>query len=288
MEQCTLRVAGTTSPKTLSAKRIDPNYVPVFNLTMLAGRNLPLDMSATNEQFILINEAAARLLPGHTPETAVGQLITLDSTMVRITGVVVDPSDQFGPPQATVYRYLPDKATLLAIQTRPGQAAVVADACRRIWQQNVQDRLPDVSIYDQKITADMQGGFGQVNAFFRFFCMLVMLVACLGILGISAYAVDVRTREISLRRIVGASHSEIVWIVSKTFLQLLFWAGLFGVPAGWFCGKLLRDRTYNTVDLGPTNLAIGFGLVLLVGSLTILSQTIRTVWMNPVKSLRSE
>ncbi|GAB3967829.1 ABC transporter permease [Spirosoma terrae] len=288
MEQCTLRVAGTTSPKNLSAKRIDPNYVPVFNLTMRAGRNLPSDMSATNEQFILINEATARLLPGHTPETAVGQLITLDSTMVRIAGVVVDPAEQLGPPQATVYRYLPEKATLLAIQTRPGQAGVVADACRRIWQQNVQDRLPDVSIYDQKITADMQGGFGQVNAFFRFFCMLVMLVACLGILGISAYAVDVRTREISLRRIVGASHSEIIWIVSKTFLQLLFWAGLFGVPAGWFCGKLLRDRMYNTVDLGPTNLAIGFGLVLLVGSLTILSQTIRTVWMNPVKSLRSE
>lgn len=237
---------------------------------------------------MLLNEAVARLLPGHTPEKAVGQMIRLDSTEVQVAGVLVDPAAQLGPSQATAYRYVPEQATVVAVQTQAGSAATVAEACRRIWQKNVPNRLPEVFVYDQKINEDTTKGFVPINAFFSFFCRLVMLIACLGILGVSAYAVEVRTREISIRRTLGAGQAHVIWTVSKTFIKLLLWAGLFGIPAGWFCGKLLRERLFSTVDLGPANLLPGFGLVVMVGLITVLSQTIRAIWINPAEVLRGE
>ncbi|GAB3909600.1 ABC transporter permease [Larkinella knui] len=288
MNTCTLRVAGVPTARTVVSKAIDETYVPVFGLTMRAGRNLPPNRSSNREQYVLINEMLARQLPGNKPETAVGQRIRLDSAEVFVAGVVVEPDAQLAPAQATVYRYQPNLATLLALQTEPGSEAAVMERSRRIWQQLVPNRLPEVYRYDQKIHEDFQSGFGQLNTFFGFFCGLVMLVACLGILGISAYAVEVRTREIGIRRTLGAGPGEVIWTMSKTFVKLLMWAGAFGIPAGWFCGKLLRDRMASSVDLGPENLLMAFGLVSLVAALTVLSQTIRASWIKPADVLRGE
>ena len=285
--KCSLRVADA-APLSLAWKRIDPNYVSVFGLTMRAGRNLPDDIVPTQERFVLLNEAAARLLPGHTPEKAIGQTLRLDSTDVQVAGILADPAGLVGTPQPTVYRYLPQQTLLMAVQTEAGSATAVAEACRRIWQKNVPERLPEVFVYDQKISDEMEASFRPLNSFFGFFCALVMAVACLGILGVSAYSVEVRTREISIRRTLGAGSAQVIWTLSKTFLKLLLWAGLIGLPAGWFCGKLLRERLVDAVDLGPGNLLLGFGLVVLVGLATVLSQTVRAIWVNPADVLRRE
>ncbi|MGV3558651.1 ABC transporter permease [Larkinella arboricola] len=284
---CTLRVEGA-SPRTVVSKVIDEHYVPVFGLTMRAGRNLPSNLSPTREQYVLVNEQLARQLPGNKPETAVGQRIRIDSADVQIAGVLAEPDAPLSPIQPTVFRYKPAQATLLALQTEPGSESAVLEASRRIWQERVPNRLPEVYRYDEKVKEDFEKGFGAVNQFFGFFCGLVMLVACLGILGISAYAVEVRTREIGIRRTLGAGPGEVIWTLSKTFIKLLLWAGLFGLPAGWFCGKLLRDRMASGVDLGPVNLLIGFGLVVLVGGLTVLSQTARATRIKPADVLRGE
>ncbi|MFD1145186.1 ABC transporter permease [Larkinella insperata] len=284
---CTLQVAGT-SPKAVFSKAIDENYVSVFGLTMQAGRNLPPNLSPTQEQYVLVNEQLARQLPGNKPETAVGQRIRIDSVDVQIAGVLAEPDAQLSPIPPTVYRYKPAQASLLALETEPGSESAVLEASRRIWQDRVPDRLPEVYQYDEKINEDFQKGLGTINLFFGFFCGLVMLVACLGILGISAYAVEVRIREIGIRRTLGASSGEVIWTLSKTFVKLLLWAGVFGLPAGWFCGKLLRDRMASGVDLGPVNLLVGFGLVVLVGGLTVLSQTARATRIKPADVLRGE
>ncbi|GAB3264311.1 ABC transporter permease [Larkinella harenae] len=286
-QPCTLQIAGT-SPRMVYSKAIDENYLSVFGLTLRAGQNLPPNLSTTQEQYVLVNEVLARQVSGNKPETAVGQRIRVDSAEVSIAGVVAEPAAHLSPPSATVYRYRPHQATLLALQTEPGSEAAVLEASRRIWQQQVPDRLPEIYRYDQKIQDDFQNGFGQINTFFGFFCGLVMLVACLGILGISAYAVEVRTREIGIRRTLGASASEVIWTLSKAFLKLLLWAGGLGLPVGWFCGTLLRDRMATGADLNPASLLVGFGLVILVGGATVLSQTIRASRIKPADVLRGE
>jgi ABC-type antimicrobial peptide transport system permease subunit len=284
---CSLKVANEPV-RQITSRSIDAQYVPVFGLALQAGQNIPAGSSTGSSQYVLVNEALARQLPGHSPKKAVGQRIRIDSTDRLITGVLVEPAGQVAAAPPTVYQHRIDRATILAAQTRPGSEAAVLVAIQRVWKQQVPDRLPEVYVYDEKVHQDFAQGFRTLNLFFGFFCGLVMLIACLGILGLSAYIVEVRTREIGIRRVVGASDGTIVWTLSKTFINLLLWAGLFGLPAGWFCGTLLRQRVSTQVDLGPANLLLGFGLVALVGILTILSQTFQATRIKPADVLRSE
>jgi putative ABC transport system permease protein len=99
---------------------------------------------------------------------------------------------------------------------------------------------------------------------------------------------QIRTKELGIRKVLGANKATLVWTISKNFGVLILIAGIFGIPAGLFCGNLLRNRMGSNVDLGFTNLLTGFGLVAIVGFITVLSQTIRAGQINPVKVLKTE
>ena len=110
----------------------------------------------------------------------------------------------------------------------------------------------------------------------------------MGILGIASYSVEIRTKELGVRKVLGANKIKLVLTVTKNFGILILIAGLIGVPAGLFCGQLLRTEMGSHLDLGLINLSIGFGLVAIVGLLTVLSQTIRAGQIEPVKVLKAE
>lgn len=118
--------------------------------------------------------------------------------------------------------------------------------------------------------------------------LIIMIIAALGILGIASYSVETRTKELGIRKILGANNIKLVWTITQNFCILLLVAGLMGVPAGLFCGDLLRNEMGIHLDLGLMNISIAFGLVALIGLLTVLSQTIRAGQIEPVKVLKAE
>jgi ABC-type antimicrobial peptide transport system permease subunit len=119
--------------------------------------------------------------------------------------------------------------------------------------------------------------------------LIVMIIAGLGILGIASYSVETRTKELGIRKVLGASNKELVWVVTRNFGILILIAGLIGIPAGLFCGDLMRqDLGSGLVDLSFINVSLGFGLVAIIGLLTVLSQTIRAAHIEPVKVLKVE
>ncbi|TAE24441.1 MAG: ABC transporter permease [Cytophagales bacterium] len=284
-DPCTVRVAKRPKPMLVSSAAIDANWLNVFGQQLRAGTNLP---PSDNKSVVLVNEMLAKQLPGYSAQTAVGQIIRVDSVDVQIAGVVIDQPNPFIQAGPSLFRVRPDRATMLALQTEPGSAASVAVACRQLWARTLPTRTPDVTIYRDATLSELHDGLGKLNQIFGFFCGLVMLIACMGILGISAYAVEVRTREVGIRRTLGARNGQVVWTLSKSFGKLLLWAGVFGIPAGWFCGTLLRGRMGQHVDVGLPNLGLGFALVLLVALLTVLSQTVRATRINPADVLRGE
>ena len=118
--------------------------------------------------------------------------------------------------------------------------------------------------------------------------LIVIIIAALGILGIASYSVEVRTKELGVRKVLGANKIILVWTVTKNFGILILVAGLIGVPAGLFCGQLIRSEMGSHFDLGILNLSIGFSFVAILGLLTVLSQTIRAGQIKPVKVLKAE
>jgi putative ABC transport system permease protein len=268
--------------QTIRYVSLDPKTIETEHIKLKFGQNFPQNMPKNIEQFVLVNEAAAKLIESKTTNI-VGQSIVMDSTNVQVVGVM--PNQIVGHPVPLVFRYLPKEIVALTIKIKPNSELAVTKACQAIWKNNFPQKTANIrnlkERYSGEIALEMIGFFG-------FFALIVMIIAAMGILGIASYSVEIRTKELGIRKVLGANKAILVWTISKNFGVLILIAGIFGIPAGLFCGNLLRNRMGSNVDLGFTNLLTGFGLVAIVGLITVLSQTIRAGQINPVKVLKTE
>ena len=282
---CTLKTAKIN--QVIRAVNIDTSFISMFETKFLAGQGFPKDIPQKSEQFVILNEAAAQSINPNLKAT-IGQIIKVDSVDLQIVGVI--SSDEMHEVNGRVipclFRYLPNKMTRLAIQIEPNSEKVVITACRKIWQNNYPAKLSEIYPY-KRLAGDMNN-FKSFSNTIGSFCLLILFIASLGILGISAYSVEVRAKEVAVRQVLGANMSQLIWVMTKEFVKYLAWAGALGLPVGWFLGKLLHDRLGNAVDFGAKNLTIGFVVVVVVGLLTTLSQTLRAGRNNPSNILRGQ
>jgi len=261
---------------------IDPKTIETEGISLKSGQNFPEDMPQNSEQYVLVNEAAAKLLESES-ETLVGQTLLLDSAYVQVIGIM--PDHFFDEPHPLIYRYLPNEIATLIVKVKPDTELVVTKALQTLWENHFPEKTANIySLKDRYTGENSRERIG----FIGFFALIVMIIAALGILGIASYSVETRTKELGIRKVLGASNKELVWTVTRNFAILILIAGFIGVPAGLFCGDLLREEMGPKVDLSFMNTSIGFGLVVLVGLLTVLSQTIRAGQIELVKVLRAE
>nr|WP_230391997.1 ABC transporter permease [Pontibacter sp. FD36] len=262
---------------------IDPKTIETEGISLKSGQNFPENMPQNREQYVLMNEAAAKLLESES-ETLVGQTLLLDSAYVQVIGIM--PNEIIGETRPLVYRYLPNEIATLTIKIKPNTELEVTEAIQTLWENHFPEKTANLYNlkeyhYPAKISGEME--------FLGGLALIVMIIAGLGILGIASYSVETRVKELGIRKVLGASNKELVWAVTKNFSILILIAGLIGVPAGMFCGDLIRqDIGSSLVDLSFTNVSIGFGLVAIFGLLTVLTQTIRAAHVEPVNVLKVE
>jgi ABC-type antimicrobial peptide transport system permease subunit len=259
---------------------IDPKTIETEGISFKSGQNFPKNMPQSTEQYVLVNEAAAKLLESKS-ETLVGQSLLLDSAYVQVIGIM--PNEIIGQTNPLIYRYLPNEIATLTIKIKPNTELEVTKAIQSIWKNNFPEKT--ANLYNLKYDYESSG---ERLGFIGLFALIVMIIAGLGILGIASYSVETRTKELGIRKVLGASNIKLVWAVTRNFGILILIAGLIGVPAGLFGGDLFRQDLGSEVDLSFINISIGFGLVAIVGLLTVLSQTIRAGQIEPVKVLKAE
>lgn len=278
------RCVVSMADKTLKVNyvSIDPKTIETEGIRLESGQNFPSNLPKTIEQYVLVNEAAAKLF-GFTAATMVGQRLSLDNIPVQVLGIM--PNQVIGMPMPLVFRYLPKEITHLTIKTLPNSELAVTKACEAIWK----NKFPEKTANIHNLKALYSGDTARERlGFFGFFALLVMIIASMGILGIASYSVELRTKELGIRKVMGATKGNLVFTSTKKFGVLIFIAGLVGIPAGLFCGYYLRKIVGSQVDLSILNVSIGFGSVFMVGLLTVLSQTIRAGQVDPVKILSAE
>jgi ABC-type antimicrobial peptide transport system permease subunit len=261
---------------------IDPKIIETEGISLISGQNFPENVPQSTEQFILVNEAAAELLKSES-ENIVGQSLLLDSAYVQVIGIM--PNEIIGQQLPLMYRYLPNEITTLTIKIQPNTGLEATKAIQSIWKNRFPEKTANIqNLKDYRYSGGISGELEIVGGA----ALIVMIIAALGILGIASYSVEIRTKELGVRKVLGANKIKLVLTVTKNFGILMLIAGLIGVPAGLFCGQLLRTEMGNQLDLGVINLSIGFGLVAIVALLTVLSQTIRAGQIEPVKVLKAE
>lgn len=265
---------------------VDPDFIETLDLNLVAGRGFSAARPADSSAFVL-NEAAAQALGWATPKEAIGEQISFFGDTWRIVGVVEDFH----------YQSLHQEIAPLAMQLAPykrvaafriagGQVPATLKAVQKTWAQFTEmpftyqfldERINQLYRQEQQ-TAQVLGGFAG----------LALLLACLGLFALATYAVERRTKEISIRKVMGASVTNIVTLLSKDFLKLLGIALVIAAPLAWFAMRRWLEGFAYHVSLGPgLFLLVGAG-VLVVAFLTVGAQAVRAALANPAEHLRNE
>ena len=269
---------------------IDFDFLPTYQIRLVAGRNYSRVFPTDSAGSMVINEAAAKLYGYQNPADAVGRKFDQWGRKGTIIGVVENFNfrslHQEVQPLTLRYGY-PDVLNRISVAVKgdnvPGTIAHLKSTWDRLAPQRpFMYHFLDESFAEQYKT-DLQ--FGQL---FTFFSCLSILIACLGLFGLSSFMAQQRVKEIGIRKVLGSSQSGIVMLLSKEFIKLVGVAILISVPVCWWVmndwlqGFAYRIRIGPLVFLESGLIALGIALA------TMTWQSLRAAMANPVRSLRSE
>jgi putative ABC transport system permease protein len=270
---------------------IDPEYIPLMGMKIIAGRNFDPKFTEDTVTSVIVNEAMVRDM-GWTIENAVGQQIKgyMETKTPVVIGVVKNfnyrPFKEEVKPQ--MFHQFADYAPYkFFVKLKPGNPAPALGAMQKAWSSVVVDLPFKYSFLDENLDnfykaerkwSSIIGWAGAISVF----------LACLGLFGLAALAAINRTKEIGIRKVLGASLAGIVTLLSKDFIKLIVVALIIAAPLAWyFMNKWLQDFAYR-ISIGWWVFIVAGSLAIIIAFVTIGFQAVRAGVANPVKSLRSE
>jgi putative ABC transport system permease protein len=278
----------------------DYDFVKTFGVPIVRGRDFSKSFAADANGVFIINETAARML-GWGME-AVGRKIGFDSNQLReIVGVAKDfhfasLKEKIGPLIIALAPAIPgDSEDVLNLKTRGlflslkirGNIAGTVAFVQKLWGSR-SERGFDYFFVDRQFN-DLYGVEERIGIVMTAFSVLAVLIACLGLFGLASFAAVQRTKEIGIRKVLGASESGLAALLSKEFLLRVVLANTLALPfAYWLMTKFwLSNFAYRT-NPGVALFAATAGLSLLVALLTVIYQALRAATANPIDALRFE
>jgi putative ABC transport system permease protein len=281
------RRLGTASKGdvTLYNMGIDYDFVPAFGLEIKAGRNFSRAFK-TDEKAVLLNEKAARLLGFENNGKAINEMINSSGDTVKVLGIVADYHHQ-GLQKVIdpmIFRLRHDMRDAYSIKISTGNMSETIAAIEKTWNGFFPTDPFNYffldELFDSQYKSDKQ--FGKL---FGMFSLLAICIACFGLLGLSAYNVLQRNKEIGIRKILGASFKNIIYLLSKDFLKLVLVAFMIASPLTWWImHNWLQDFAYR-INI-PCGLSYWQVFFLVIALCTICIQALKAAVSNPVNSLR--
>ncbi len=270
---------------------VDEDYIPTLGMKMVAGRNFSKEM-ATDSSGVIINETAAKKMGMSGPVNKF-LYVPMDSyakhlKVLHIIGVIKDFNFSSLRENVTpMLLTLSEDRGAIAIRTKTANIPLLLTQIKDKWKSVSPNQQMDYSFMD----ADFDSYYRseqRIGNIFISFTSFAIIIACLGLFGLAAYAAEQRTKEIGIRKALGANVSNIVTMLSKDFLLLVLIAIAIACPVAWWAmSKWLQDYAYR-INISWWILAYAGGGAVLIAFVTISFQSIKAALTNPVKSLRSE
>lgn len=267
----------------------DAALIPVHKLKLVAGSNFPVGKDFLKEKYILINEKAAETFGFENAASAIGKTVWLnDSTQVDIRGVLKNFYDKGAarPVTPLLLRNKKDAFNYVNIGINAAEKEAVVKQIASVWT-GLNPHAPFAYEWLEKKIAQREDQ-SDAYATMGLLAFIAISIAALGLLGLVVYTVETRHKEISIRKVIGASVSQLMVLLSKGFLKLLLIAGLVAMPVGAIASFFFLQNFANRVPVGLGTLLLCFLFLLSIGLITILSNTYKAAVANPVKSLRTE
>jgi putative ABC transport system permease protein len=262
---------------------VNEDFLPTLKMQLAAGSNFT--GSPADSTHYILNETAVKAIGMKDP---IGKAFSLHDIRGTIIGVVKDFNfaSLKDPVQPLILSY-DSAASGLYIRTHPGQATDAIAAVRHFWQQYDGAYPFSYSFLDDDID-NLYRADQRVGTLFNVFALVAIIISCLGLFGLATYSAQIRTKEIGIRRVLGASVAQVTGLLAKDFIALIALAFLIAAPiAGYLMSSWLHNYAYRT-QLTVGIFAGTAVIILALAILTVCTQAIRAALANPVKSLRTE
>ena len=277
--------------KSYAMNIIDHRYLNTYEIPLAAGQNF--NESDCKKGFnavdkVLINEKASQTLGFASPESAVNQTIKWGERSLKVQGVLKDYHHQALQSQIEAMIFIPQINTryfTLKIHTQNIQENI--QTLQKIYQEYFPGNPFEHFFMDEQFNQQYNDEV-RYSRIFTSASLLAILIACLGLFGLAAFTVEQRTKEIGIRKVMGASIQSIIKLVTQDFLKLVVIAFIIAIPFSWyFSNRWLQDFAYKTTMSWWVFILAG-GIAIFIAFLTIVWHSFRAASANPVEVLRNE
>jgi predicted permease len=265
---------------------IDDGFLPVYEIELATGRNFNPGLRGDSSNYI-INETAAATM-GFTAESAIGQNLSHFGRDGQIVGVVKDFN--FKPLQHDIEPLVMssnDWGGYVVVRAEASKTRETIAALENVWN-SLEDVYPFRYQFVDENLAKLYRSEQQVGALFTLFALLAIFISCLGLYGLSAYMAEQRSREIGIRKALGASVGHIVYLLNTRFIVPVFGAIIIAAPLAYFAMSQWLESFAFKIDFQWGLVLLAGILALIISVLTVTYESLKAAISNPLKSLREE
>lgn len=282
------------SELTVSFIGVDENFIPNLKLQMLAGNNFPVFVPKSDETMVIVNEAVARLLGYTETKNIIGETILIgkEQSALQVIGLtenfIFDLLTEAEKDEPLLLRYLPNEFAYLNVRYHSASDAnIILSFMEEKWKKLDKVHSFKYDMYADELKAT-NSIFTDIISILGFISFLAITIASLGLLGMAAFTAETKKKEIGIRKVHGAKIRNIALSLSNGYLWLFVFAILITVPMAYLANTLWLEEFAYRVDFSIWILVAGIGIMFVLGSSTVLSQTLRAAMNNPIESLREE
>jgi predicted permease len=266
-------------------KNIDGNYLQLYDLKLVAGNNI-LDLDTPRG--VLVNERLAATV-GMKPETIVGKQIALNDRKIAVVGVVKDfhTMSLREPIEATILLNGIRRYQTASIQLGSGDKQPIIEQIQKKWEATYPDFVFSYQFLDEQIK-EFYEQESKWSVLLSVFTSLAIFIGCLGLLGLATFMANQKSKEIGVRKVLGASVESIVLLFSKEYIMLIVLGFILAAPVAWYVmSEWLSNFAYK-VDMSIDAYAMGISITLAVALGTVGYRSMKAAMVNPAQSLKSE
>jgi len=285
-----LKTKDIVKPMQANSYSIDPEFINNFKIELIAGRNFSNKVSTDTKNAIILNEQAIQAFELKSPVESIGKtLLTEDNSEFMIIGVVRDFNYTFPdvPISPLVLRYRSEEFRVANISYAQGTKDEIKAYLPVVWKKLDKLHAIHYKFFDEEQEEQNASAAGIIKIF-GWACGFVILIALLGLLGMATYTSEMRIQEIGIRKVLGASVSNVTYLLSKDYIKLILFSAVVAIPVGYFLTDAIMQNFAFRPVLTLWVLPAALIFILVLALITIGSQTVRAALENPIESLRYE
>lgn len=279
--------AGIIKDDVTEMKAIDEQYMDMFSIKLLAGEKLRKLTDADTVRRVLVNETLLHKIGIQIPEKAVGKRFYVNGSPAMIIGVVQNfqSESRYKKGRPCVLEYSSNGFRTACVKIQPVNMRNTLSGIDKTWSALFTENLFEYDFLDDRI-ANLYKQEQKLYTAFKLFSSLAILIGCLGLYGLVTFAAVQRTREVGIRKVLGASLFNIVGLFAKEFIILIMISFCIAAPVAWFVMHRWLDNFAYQTTIGGGTFLIAISVSVAIAGITIAYQAIKAGLVNPVRSLR--